>query len=289
LRSLEFVATSVVAALETWVMDRQVKTNRWFFAVVACAALAAGASFAAEREGSNPAPKSGETTATQEGSGRLPDAGVAASKAGADTGGQNSGLAGNRNDAVNAAARPSAPGVATGRATRGGVGEAGPKAANAGGKSAAAPRGIDLVRPDDGYASRGLRRRATRSSLIAAGQKKKLQIVPTVAATSRPPSPASAALESLRNSAGVAMPAHYSSGKADSIHTAPASTAIAKNSLGMNITALHPPETHPKVTGPMPVVAGISGTTMGHAGLGGIGGPAKDRSGISGSGFRHKF
>lgn len=254
-------------------MDRQVKTNRWCFALVACAALAGGASFAAEREGRNPAPKSGETTATQEGSGHLPDAGT-------------------RNDAGNVAARPPGPGAAIGRATKGGVGEAGeagPKAANAGGKSAAAPRGIDLVRPDDGYASPGLRRRATRSSLIAAGEKKKLQIVPTITATFRPPAPAGAAPEFLRNSAGVAMPAHSSSAKPDSIRTAPASMGIAKNSLGMSVTAIHHPETHSQATGPMPVVAGINGTTMGHAGLGGVGGPAKDRSGIGGSGFHHKF
>jgi hypothetical protein len=36
----------------------------------------------------------------------------------------------------------------------------------------------------------------------------------------------------------------------------------------------------------MPVFAGINGTTMGHAGLGGVGGPAKDRSGINGSAYR---
>jgi hypothetical protein len=284
LGSVEFVATSVIAALETWVMDRQVKTNRWFFAVVACAALAAGTSFAAEREGSKPAPKSGETTATQEGSpaGRLPTPAdrIPASLETATTPG-------------NVAAHPSVPGAATGRATKGGVGEsgeAGPKAANAGGKSAAAPRGIDLVRPDDGYASPGLRRRATRSSLIAAGEKKKLQIVPTVAATFRPPSAASAALGPLRNAAGVT--GHPGIGKPDSIHTVPGAlvrTGPAKNSLGMSVTEMRRPEAHVTAPGAMPVVAGISGTTMGHAGLSGVGGPAKDRSGITGSGFRHKF
>jgi hypothetical protein len=49
------------------------------------------------------------------------------------------------------------------------------RAAGGTGKTGAA-HGIDLVRPDDGYAS--LRRRATRSSLIANGPKKSPTIVP---------------------------------------------------------------------------------------------------------------
>ena len=125
-------------------MDRQKKINRGHLAVIACAMLSAGASFAAEREGKF-APKAGEAVSYQEGSpaARLPaDPGIATSKTGTNTGGQSSGLAGNRNDA----------------------------GASAGGKSAGVARGIDLIRPDDGYAN--LRRRATRSSLVATGQKK---------------------------------------------------------------------------------------------------------------------
>jgi hypothetical protein len=158
-------------------MNRQAKTNRWVLAAVACAVLATDASIAAGRGGKS-APKSSEAVSHEEGSpgGQFLDLGAAANKAGADTAGRNSGLGGERNDAGNLAARAAATSTANGRSARGGAGEAGiesgGKAANTGGKSVA--HGIDLVRPDDGYA--GLRRRATRSSLIAAGQKKKLQL-----------------------------------------------------------------------------------------------------------------
>jgi hypothetical protein len=45
-------------------------------------------------------------------------------------------------------------------------------------------------------------------------------------------------------------------------------------------------EVHVTATGAVAPVTGINGTTMGHAGVGGIGGPAKDRSAIGGSTYR---
>src|SRR5271168_2106487 len=257
-------------------MNRQAKTNRWIVAAIACAVLAANASTAAERGGKS-APKSGEATSHQEGSpsGQFSDPGTAANKAGADT-------AGNRSDAASLAARPSVSSTANGRSATGRAGEAGiesgGKSANTGGKSAA--RGIDLVPPDDGYA--GLHRRATRSSLIA-GQKKKLLVVPPVAVTHQV-FPASTPVEAPRNSAGVALPVTTGVGKPDSIRTVPAvqvNTGPAKNSVGMSLGETNRPQIHQTATGTMAPVTGINGTTMGHAGAGGIGGPAKDRSAIN--------
>jgi hypothetical protein len=215
--------------------------------------------------------------------GRIPESGVAPNKSGTVTGGQNSDLAGDHNDIGDLAARPPAPATASGRA---GI-ESGSKASGKGGKSAGAARGIDLVRPDDGYIIINLHRRATRSSLIAAGQRKKLQIVPPVAVKPHPASPAGASVEPLRNSAGVALPL-----KPDSIHTAPrmpATTGLAKNSVGLSVNEIQRPEAHLTATGAVAPVTGINGTNMGRAGVGGVGGPAKDRSGINGSAFHHQF
>jgi hypothetical protein len=177
------------------------------------------------------------------------------------------------------------------------AGKSAPKSGEAG-KSAA--RGIDLIRPDDGYAN--LRRRETRSSLVAAGQKKKLQVVPPVAVTPHQLSAARTPAEPSRNSAGIAFPVSTGVGKPDSIRTmpgGPVNTSLAKNSVGMSLgeiyrpethrLEIHRPETHLAATGMMAPVTGINGTTMGHAGAGGIGGPAKDRSAINGSALRPRF
>jgi hypothetical protein len=272
-------------------MNRQAKTKRWILAAAACAVLAADASTAAEHAGKS-APKSGEAVSHQESlpAGHLPEPGAAANKTGADTAGRNSGLAGNRNDAGNLAIRPSVASTANGRSAKGGTSETG---IEFGGKSAA--RGIDLIRPDDGYAN--LRRRATRSSLVATGQKKKLQLVPPVAVTPHQLSPARTPAEPPRNSAGVAFPVSTGVGKPDSIRTipgGPVDTGLAKNSVGMSLgeihrPEIHRPETHLAATGMMAPVTGINGTTMGHAGAGGVGGPAKDRSAINGSALRPRF
>jgi hypothetical protein len=257
-------------------MNRQAKTKRWILAAAACAVLAADASTAAEHAGKS-VPKSGESISHQESlpAGQPPDPGTAADKTGAAAAGQNSGLAGN---------------TANGRFAKGGTSETG---IEFGSKSAA--RGIDLIRPDDGYAN--LHRRATRSSLVAAGKKNKLQVVPPVAVTPHQLSLARAPTAPPRNSAGIALPVSTGVGKPDSIQTmpgGPVNTSLAKNSVGMSLgetyrPEIHRPETHLAATGMAAPVTGINGTTMGHAGAGGVGGPAKDRSAINGSALRPRF
>jgi hypothetical protein len=146
------------------------------------------------------------------------------------------------------------------------------------------PEHIDLVRHDDGYIN--LRRRATRPSLVAA--KKKLQIVPPVAVTSHPSVPAGATVEPVRNSAGVTVPAVKKPDPIAAVPEVAAKPGLAKNSVGLSVNEIHRPEVHVTATGAVVPVTGINGTTMGHAGVGGIGGPAKDRSAIGGSTY-HKF
>jgi hypothetical protein len=276
-------------------MDHQVKVNWTLVAAVVCASLATGASFAAER-GRKSAPQSGEAV-SHLGSpgGGFPDSGDGANKSAIVTGGQNSDFAGDHNDVGNVTARSSAAAMANnnhaakGRADAAGIG-LGPKGARSVGKSGGEALGIDLVRPDDGYINAGLRRRATRSSLIPTGQKKRLQIVTPVPVTPHLRSPAGTSFEPLRNSTGVALP--LSTGKANSVHAVPGvpvNTGLAKNSLGISVNEIRRPKTHLTATGSMAPVTGINGTTMGHASFGGVGGPAKDRSGINGSAFHHKF
>jgi hypothetical protein len=172
-----------------------------------------------------------------------------------------------------------APKSGTGAATT----ESGRDATRSGSTPDAEVHGIDLVRHDDGYIN--LRRRATRSTLIAA--KKKLPIVPPVAVTAHPLSPTGAAAEPLRNSAGV----NAVVAKPNPVHTGPVpvvpvNAGLAKNSLGLSVNDKNPSAIHVTATGVPAPVTGINGTTMGHAGVSGIGGPAKDRSAIGGSSFR---
>ena len=272
-------------------MDHQVKVNWTLVAAVVCASLATGASFAAER-GRKSAPQSGEAV-SHLGSpgGGFPDSGDGANKSAIVTGGQNSDFAGDHNDVGNVAARSSAAAMANnnhaakGRADAAGIG-LGPKGARSVGKSGGEALGIDLVRPDDGYTNAGLHRRATISSLIPTGQKRH-QIVTHVPITPHLRSLASISFEPLRNSTGVALP--LSTGKANSMHAVPGvpvNTGLAKNSLGISVNEIRRPKTHLTATSSMAPVTGINGTTMGHSG---VGGPAKDRSGINGSAFHHKF
>jgi len=263
--------------LEISVMHRNI--SRWFFAAVACAALAASASTAAERKDST-VPKSGEAVPHQEGSPALPDPGVAMKQPSTNPGGQNSDLSENRNDSGDVAIRPSAAATANGR---GGI-ESGSKTAGKG--------GIDLVRPDDGYGNPGLRRRASRSSLIALSQKKKPQILPAVVVPIHLPTFSAAPIERPRNSTGVALSVGTGMAKPDTLHTAtglPVNTGLASNSLGIGTNETHRSGMHVTSTGTMPPVTGINGTTLGHAGASGVGGPAKDRTGINGSALRPRF
>jgi hypothetical protein len=221
-------------------MDRQLRINRWFLAVIACVALTADASLAAGRHGhgSKSAPQTSKAVPHEETAGDHP--------AKSETG----------EDPVRNPTRES--------------------------DKSGKPEHIDLVRHDDGYIN--LRRRATRSSLIAA--KKKLPIIAPVAVAPHLPLPAGATVEPVRNSAGVTATAVK---KPDPIAAVPEVTAkpgLAKNNLGLSVNEIRRPEVHVTATGAVAPVTGINGTTMGHAGVGGIGGPAKDRSAIGGSTYR---
>jgi hypothetical protein len=147
---------------------------------------------------------------------------------------------------------------------------------------------IDLTRPDDGYAN--LRRRAARTSLIAA-QKKPSIVTPGVA-TTHPPAAATA--EHTRNAAGAAVPAvpalpsAVGVARPEPVHAESVpGFGGAKNNLGLSTNGMHPAPVHVATTPPKPPVSGINGTSL-HQGGPGIGGPAMDRSAIGGSTYRHK-
>jgi hypothetical protein len=149
---------------------------------------------------------------------------------------------------------------------------------------------IDLTRPDDGYAN--LRRRAARTSLIAA-QKKPAVVAPAAAV----PHPlAAATAEHTRNAAGAAvpvapaLPAAVGAARPEPVHAESVpGFGAAKNNLGLSTTGMHPAPVHIATTpaAPKPPVVGINGTSL-HPGGPGIGGPATDRSAIGGSLYRHK-
>jgi hypothetical protein len=148
---------------------------------------------------------------------------------------------------------------------------------------------IDLTRPDDGYAN--LRRRAARTSLIAAQRK------PAIAAPGTPithPLAATTA-EHTRNAAGSAvpvapaLPAAIGAARPEPVHAESVpGFGGPKNNLGLS-TGTHLAPVHVATTpaAPKPPVPGINGTSL-HQGGPGIGGPATDRSAIGGSLYRHK-
>ena len=149
---------------------------------------------------------------------------------------------------------------------------------------------IDLTRPDDGYAN--LRRRAARTSLIAA-QKKPAVVAPGTA-IAHPPVAGTA--EHTRNAAGAAvpaapaLPAALGTARPEPVHAESVpGFGGAKNNLGLGIGGAHPGPVHIATTpaAPKPPVIGINGTSLHQAGPG-IGGPATDRSAIGGSTYRHK-
>jgi len=148
---------------------------------------------------------------------------------------------------------------------------------------------IDLTRPDDGYGN--LHRHAIRPSLVAAQKK-----LPTAApATLAPHPPASATAEHPRNATGAAVPAvttqpGFGAARSEPVHTEPTPAfGATKNNLGLSPAGVHPVPVHVATTPtpPKPPVAGINGTSL-HPANAGIGGPAKDRSAIAGSSYRHK-
>jgi hypothetical protein len=145
---------------------------------------------------------------------------------------------------------------------------------------------IDLTRPDDGYNHDNLRRRAARTSLIAAQKK------PVTSTAIAPHPPASATAEHPRNATGAAVPVAVGAVRPEPVHAAPsAATAFGapKNNLGLSAAGAHPAPVHVATTPatPKPPVGGINGTSLHPTGVG-IGGPAKDHAAIAGSSYRHK-
>src|SRR5580704_10271838 len=153
-------------------MESRVRTFRLLFNVIAFAALATTTSLA-RHGGGRPAPPSGHSAAHHESSGPAVTSEPAANPAG------------------NIA--PSLTGAASfnGSGAKNGGGEAGKdaggKTSGAIGRTGAALHGIDLVPPGDGYASPGLRRRATRSSPIAKSAKSTPTNVPAGTIIVHPP------------------------------------------------------------------------------------------------------
>jgi hypothetical protein len=169
----------------------------------------------------------------------------------------------------------------------------GPAADGTGKTGAAAHGGIDLVRPDGGYAS--LRRRATRSSLVANGPKKSPAIVPLGNAVAHPPAlPPGTPAEQARNAIGVAAPTStgiQSPGIAHPVSGAAVVGSVAKSSIGADLGDVRHETPHP-----VPVVAvpnhstGLNGTAMGHptTSAATLGGPSHIVSGIGGGNVRLK-
>jgi hypothetical protein len=264
------IATMSDWKTETWDMDHRMTSSWWLLAAVACTALATDPTLAA-RHGKS-APQTAHSL-NRGGQGRSPGG-------------------------ASQASHPPSPvvgDVTTGNDARSTSVRLEPPAANGptglGNKSTGTAGGIDLVRPDDGYAN--LRHRAARSSPLSATPRRQPQIVAPTAATPHPASPAPAKVEPTRNSAGLPMPVHIDGrqpGAAGAVPPGPANTGLAtglaKNSLGLNVNETHHHDIRVTATTAPARVTGINGTTMGHAGVTGIGGPAKERSAIGGPAFR---
>jgi hypothetical protein len=146
--------------------------------------------------------------------------------------------------------------------------------------------GIDLIRPDDGYA--GLHRRAIRKALIANAAKTNVGPL----ATGTPPQLPRPGVGVMRNAVGMAVP---NGGAPGTDHHGPGFTAHTGNTfVGVGNAGVDPHhvENH-VVTAAVPPVHpnGINGTWIGHIaqGSGTIGGPAKDHAGINGSNIRPRF
>ncbi len=82
----------------------------------------------------------------------------------------------------------------------------------------------------------------------------------------------------------------FGAARPEPVHTEPTPAfGAAKNNLGLSPTGVHPVPVHVATTPtpPKAPVVGINGTSL-HPANAGIGGPAKDRSAIAGSSYRHK-
>jgi hypothetical protein len=179
-----------------------------------------------------------------------------------------------------------------------GVGEAGndagSKTSHALGGTGAARQGIDLVRPDDGYGSPGLRRRAIRSTLIAKSDKRNPTIaLPGNLVVHPPTSPAGAPAPFARSAIGVTVPGtsiqnlgvtRQSSGVL--VNPNPAKTSIGGNAGEIRYEKPHPVAMAGASLNP----TGLNGAAMGHTNSSpaALGGPAHITSGIGGASIHPK-
>jgi hypothetical protein len=255
-------------------METRVETSRLIFVAVAFAALAPTTSLARHGAG-KPASLSG--AAHHKGSSpavtTVPAANTASDAPPSLT-----------SESETKIGRAALPTMITGRRTGGETGN------DAGSKTShpfASPHGIDLVRPDGGYASPGLRRRATRSSLIAISQKRNPTIVPPANLVVRPPtSPPGAPAQFVRSAIGVIVPG-TSIQKSGVLVNANA----AKTSIGGNAGEIRHGTPHPvAMTGASPDSTGLNGAAMGHptSSPATLGGPAHIASGIGGASMHSK-
>lgn len=263
------------------------RTYRSILAAVAFAALATTASLA-QHGGGKSAPESGKGAAHHQNS---RTAGTSETAAGPADKTEPS----HTTESEKNARRPAARVEVSGGAAKKDVGEvgidAGRKASGAVDKRGAGVHGIDLVRPDDGYVS--LRRRATRSLLIATGKKKNPTIVPLPNLVVRPPiSPPSAPAAFPRNAIGVA--ATMSTGTQNLGVTHPSSGVtvdwnVAKTSIGINAIEIRHESQHPSpIVSASNHLTGLNGTQMGRPNTSpaALGGPAHSVSGIGGASIR---
>jgi hypothetical protein len=287
-------------------MEGGVKTCRTMLAAVALAAVAGNASLAQHGGG-----KSGHVHGAAHHQSSLP--GVSE---GAAVPGKIAPNAAGESD--RSAGHSPSPATVNGVANKTGGGEighnAGPQASGIAAKTGTAVQGIDLARPDDGYAS--LRRRAMRSTLIANAPKK----IPTTI----PPGnivvhgPTSSPGEIARNAIGVTAAgsgirnltvAHPPSGIAVNGTVANGNVAntnlssgnlanrtlangmVAKTSIGGNAGEIRNENPHPVPVGGAMHSTGLSGTAMGHPAVNAaaLGGPARIVSGIGGGSVRPKY
>ena len=289
-------ATEVEQAGACFVMESRVKTCRTMLAAVAVAALAGNASLA-QHGGGKSAPGHGAAHHQSSAPG--------ASEGGANPAGKIAPTPRAKSKRAPAAPRCRRRSMASQTRRRRGRQRRRLKASA--GKTGAAVQGIDLVRPDDGYAS--LRRRAMRSTLIANAPKKIPTIVPPGNIVVHPPisSPGADREERDRRDAHRApafktwpsrtrLRALRSTG-APPTETWPtdrtdlANGNVAKTSIGGNAGEVRHENPHPVPVAGAIHSTGLSGTTMGHPAVNAaaLGGPAHIVSGIGGGSMRPKY
>jgi hypothetical protein len=257
-------------------MESRVKTSRLLFAAVAFATLATTTSLARHGAGK---PASLPGAAHHESAGP-PITTVPATNTAGDT---PPSLTSESETKIGRAALPT---MISGRGTGGETGnDAGSKASH----SFASSHGIDLLRPDGGYASPGLRRRATRSSLIAKSEKRN----PTIATPGNlvvhpPTSPPGAPAQFARSAIGVIIPGTsiQNLGVIRQSSGVLVNANAAKTSIGGNAGEIRHENPHPAaMAGASLNSTGLNGAAMGHptSSPATLGGPAHIASGIGGA------